>query len=60
MHGEFDEVECPSVEQLTAMGGRYLAGDLDTRWASRYRRSGNAPKRKSALFGRRRVVQRIN
>lgn len=46
MHGEFDEVECPSVEQLTAMGGRYLAGDLDTRWASRYRRSGNAPKRK--------------
>jgi len=30
MHGEFDEVERPFFEQLTAMGGRYLACDLDT------------------------------
>lgn len=30
MHGELDEVERPFVEQLTAMGWRYLAGDLDS------------------------------
>ena len=29
MHWELDEVERPFVEQLTAMGWRYVAGDLD-------------------------------
>lgn len=31
MHGELDEVERPFVAQLTAMGWRYVAGDLDNR-----------------------------
>lgn len=30
MRRESDEVERPFVEQLTATGWRYLAGDLDT------------------------------
>jgi len=29
MHWELDEVERPFVEQLTAMGWRYVAGNLD-------------------------------
>ena len=29
MNWELDEVERPFVEQLTAMGWRYVAGDLD-------------------------------
>jgi type I restriction enzyme, R subunit len=31
MHWELDEVERPFVEQLTAMGWRYVAGGLDQR-----------------------------
>ena len=42
MHGVFDEVKCPFVEQLTAMGGRYWPVTWTLRWAPRYRRSGNA------------------
>jgi len=29
MHWELDEVQSPFVVQLTAMGWRYVAGDLD-------------------------------
>lgn len=29
MDWELDNVECPLIEQLTAMGWRFVAGDLD-------------------------------